>query len=1258
MIGAAWAEYTLVSWSRDGTAQLWTVEGALVATLSGSAVVGAAGGAAGRLVSWSRDGTARLWSRDGAPLATLDATAVVGAAWSADGAQLALWSHDGLGRLFTADGIPTVTLSTSGVRGGAWSGRGNGLITWFGATATVWDVRPPSRSLRFNFGDPSDQVQVTGRSSGPQPLMVQALAGPAVVGVATGPPGAPTQVTVGAAGTTSVVVTGDDVAVTRICRMELVREQIERTWICFAVARGPVAPLGPPTLTGRALPGFARNGGSEQVIGLTLEPRPSPPTPTQLFPLARTARDTVVYDVSRRADGSTPIGDATIGPWVDLPPSGTGTQARMLTRTSQRPAGHRSPSGWPDEPQDLIDDTLDPAVRFYSYRVRGRDLFGRQSDWSTPLSVDAADQIGPPPPAALTARHLDPADPWLDADDAAMLPAGGGDAVRLRWSWTRERAQQAPDATSFRVYWHGRPFTTATADLTAVTTDPAGYRLRAALRHPPATLPVDAFRGDWLRQGNRQWLVLASSAINPTTLLVSALDADPPGAGPAALTLRPPDPQRLDLLGNPLRTDPLWADPVSPLSWDERVFEGTIGRTGGAVVNDDSGVSITVQQVLADKPRDGAATVVLAPGWRWSGAFPAPWRLEAAGTTWPITGASLGATATLVVDAAAGPPPLASAVLRDTAGTVHTLRMNVNPPSTSFRIVGGTVWTGAATMGVLAHRAVSGGTELAVALPAGVSTPARLDWTPDHEFVLTGRSLPVSAAEPHATGTVGVSTIDGRGYVADRRGLPTEPTGPGNEGPVAHITIRRDYRDRPAAQPAPAGTTGLVDLWAPLPDEFSGVSRYPLRFTPAGVNRFDVLHATLGAVLDGDAADAAAARGAYAGQVAITGAALEAFKAQQAALGAQALQALATAQPMAFTLLTPTPLQASDPLLADPQTPSGLRFPAPLDGSAPGRHFLRVRAVDEAGNAGPLGPATLPISVPDGRRPDAPRLRRVIDGDRCVWLVWDVSSAGVMEYRVYRAQLPAGTRPDLRDMTLLATVPAGSCPEPTVVFASEAHFAGPAPQVLVAVYRAEDYDPTLAAGAQTATPVARATLTGTRVGELALADGQLVFVVVRPIAGATPVLATPATGRAYRDATALVGLPHQYCVEAVRQGAVDATAKVLVRSFASEIGEGTAFDAGPPTPPAATATWQPALSAVRIAWAATGLPAQLEVAVQRGDPLRDAWMAVGGFRPASTGFVDDAAVVSGFSYFYRLRSRNASGRTSEDERTIGPVTIP
>ena len=53
---------------------------------------------------------------------------------------------------------------------------------------------------------------------------------------------------------------------------------------------------------------------------------------------------------------------------------------------------------------------------------------------------------------------------------------------------------------------------------------------------------------------------------------------------------------------------------------------------------------------------------------------------------------------------------------------------------------------------------------------------------------------------------------------------------------------------------------------------------------------------------------------------------------------------------------------------------------ASLDGRAPGWLFLRVVAVDEAGNLSALGRldrATLPIRVPDVRRPLA-----VIDDDR------------------------------------------------------------------------------------------------------------------------------------------------------------------------------------------------------------------------------------------------------------------------------------
>ena len=1140
----------------------------------------------------------------------------------------------------TADSTPTVVTGPDGlVSTGPTLGAGPGGVV------------PPAarRSLTFTFAEATDTVRVVGLSGGPDPLAVMALAGTTVVAVRTAPAGQPADLTLNAPGTTSVVVSGTGLTVTTICRMQLVQELIRETWISFGLILGPVArPTAPERPDGQVLPAFAKDGRPETAVGVTLAPRPPPPAPWQLLPRARGRDDPVIYEVSRRANGDQPNQDPAAGTWTPV--------SENAAPGAVRAPAHKAPPGWPIEPQSLIDTGIDPEVRYYSYRTRGRDLFGRLSDWSPTLSVDAADRVAPPPPDAVTSRWIELGDPWLASDDRALLEqAGATSGVRLRWSWPSARQEQAPDTSAFRVYWNEAPFSTMQATIDSVQSGTATYLVQLRFDRLGADPPAGAFAGDWLRQGTHRYRVVSSTATRPTTLTVSATDVPPPVAGRCVVSLRAPDPKRLDLLGNPLRPDA-----SSPLVWDERVLEVPLLSVSGLVSNVSAGVPV---EIAAVDVHDGTATVTLAPDWVWAGVVPESADLVGDGrAVYPIVGGTLGATAALVVDLEGGDPPKSGkALLRARDGlpiSTVTTDADLRDPN-GVRLLGGIIHfdTAAGPAMVLAHRV-----DRALLAVVSQAAAGSFSWLPDYEALLTGVTLDVSAAEPHATGVTGVSAVDGRSYIPDRRQRQGEPGGPGNEGPVVDVSVTREYRGTPTVQAQPEGTSVVPgtnapgDLWAPMPDEFSGNASYMLRWPSAGASRFAVYHATLDAVLDSAAADRGAARGAYAGQQPISGAALAQWRAQQAALGPAALQQLATQQETAFLPLTPQPLESDS--VPDPQS-GWLRWPAPLDGSAPGRHFLRARAVDEAGNEGPPGPATLPIVVPDGRRPPAPSLRRAVEGDRQVWLQWD-AAAGAGEYRVHRSQLPAGSRPDVRDMTLLATLADNRCPQPVSVFAGEARLPGDAPSSLVAVYRAEHYDATLGPGTQTATPLpGPPTLVNGVVGGLGtLADGSLVFAVVRYTAGGPPTLAAAATGRAYRDATLEPGKRYQYRVVAVRQAAVGPSQTVSVRSFPSEVVEAEAFDARPPQPPQGSAAWNAGQQAVAVSWTTTGLPPGLELLVQRTEQSIDMWRSVTAWLPASTGSAFDATAASGTTYLYRLRVRTAAGGVSVDEPQLGPVAVP
>ncbi|SCG71763.1 hypothetical protein [Micromonospora inositola] len=489
---------------------------------------------------------------------------------------------------------------------------------WPGPIRWEWvcgDVPVTPGPVRVDLPVPSDAVRVTVRSTGP--FTVRASAGNGRETVRRLPAGPTSAVTVEGSGIDTVVVDGDGPVVTQVCHLEPVQDILTHRWICFGVTRGPVAPLRAPAAPeATPMPGFARRFTAEQVVGLRLDPAPAAVPGGGLLPVARALTDPVSYEVQRRAESGT---------WEDLvTPPGSELRAwggpatgrtRPVFRSTARPAAFTAPPGWPDEPGDFVDDRLDPDVRSYGYRCRARDLFGRVSDWSPPAAVDVADRVPPPRPDGVTGRWIDRSEPDLAADDRAELDAAGVDrAALLRWSWPDRCRVQAPDTVGFRVYWNDRPHSTVLAGIAAVATDdPAAYRVTVPLGIPPA----DAFRGDWLRQGNRQYLILGNTAADPSVLALSRSATEPPAPGPCSISMRGPDPSRLDLIGNPLRPDPSRA-----AVWQRRVLEVSTAGASFDILQESDGIAVECTGVEPDAPRAGLATVRLQPAWVFDGRIP------------------------------------------------------------------------------------------------------------------------------------------------------------------------------------------------------------------------------------------------------------------------------------------------------------------------------------------------------------------------------------------------------------------------------------------------------------------------------------------------------------------------------------------------------------------------------------------------------------------------------------------------------------
>jgi hypothetical protein len=184
--------------------------------------------------------------------------------------------------------------------------------------------------------------------------------------------------------------------------------------------------------------------------------------------------------VAARAGGAPETGPAR----GDGSTAGDGSRVSTADRLALPPV-----PGWPPGGFAALDGGMPDG--WYSYRVSGIDLFGRQSPLSRPgqwwqwapcpdpkpwyyrgpsrdarvhpFAVRLLDKSPPPPPAGVEAFVLDPGDPLVVKDAPylawreAMRDRGMGEAIglRVRFAWVRGHMDAAPDTKEFRVYFHG-----------------------------------------------------------------------------------------------------------------------------------------------------------------------------------------------------------------------------------------------------------------------------------------------------------------------------------------------------------------------------------------------------------------------------------------------------------------------------------------------------------------------------------------------------------------------------------------------------------------------------------------------------------------------------------------------------------------------------------------------------------------------------------------------------------------------------------
>lgn len=110
------------------------------------------------------------------------------------------------------------------------------------------------------------------------------------------------------------------------------------------------------------------------------------------------------------------------------------------------------PKAWPQQRIFYIDDSKKESPGTYEYRIHAADIFGRESEPTSWVSIDLA-AIVPPPPSDIEAKLLDPLDPSLAGDEKAWVTANGTRGLKIRWNWTESLKRQAPDVSAFKIYF-------------------------------------------------------------------------------------------------------------------------------------------------------------------------------------------------------------------------------------------------------------------------------------------------------------------------------------------------------------------------------------------------------------------------------------------------------------------------------------------------------------------------------------------------------------------------------------------------------------------------------------------------------------------------------------------------------------------------------------------------------------------------------------------------------------------------------------
>ena len=674
---------------------------------------------------------------------------------------------------------------------------------------------------------------------------------------------------------------------------------------------------------------------------------------------------------------------------------------------------------WPPFPLHHIDRAL--AEGWYSYRISGIDIFGRHSpasadarwfQWAPapkprpwyyqdppadgvihPSAVRLLDKTGPPPPYAVEASALDPADPtllrdavyntWFDALSAAEKQDLLG--LRVRWQWTDAHMRQAPDTREFRIYLQPDFLNAIPGRIAGVV--PAGVTESDVQTDIANVHGANAYVGAWLRVGANAFRVIGSEAGTPLALRVKNIGASDditPSSG-AACTLTVP-----------------------------QVYNtGTVSVTRGL-------------------------TVVAGTNTHWTAHLVGmPFKVVGQFDTYVI--AAVNSPTELLLDRvydahdnAAAPYGIRFPLYVDFLRAVSWQeRFYVVPFGEHV-----TVTTDAAGRPLRRYDVI---------IPAAGDT------------VRSGLPLATSLEQPVKYAHVGVSAADDKAHTPDDPKWATGNWGGrvGNEGPVSApakiFVVRRTPPPAPVALPDSERVfASAADYhsrsfytfrWVPSPS----LKTHVFRALDDTLFKTDwERRAADGSDLDPNQTERFPSEwnAAKREQVAAELNELNAFEHDTGkaaameyyrALSNDGLRALAglPGNERAFSQLTIQPLDPADPGTVNrlgPDNPAdfvidpGLRaYVDTLDGRSRNRYFYRAAYVDGAHNRGPLGLASPPVHCPNVVPPRTPAIAKVLGGDRQITLKWSSNrEPDLTEYRVFRVEGRENAR-DVRLMTLVHT---------------------------------------------------------------------------------------------------------------------------------------------------------------------------------------------------------------------------------------------